>query len=148
MSQKGHIELSALFKGDNAKAFMEGNGFEFKPIIYKYHSDVTTEFHPGDNGPIQISMDNSSIDKAFRSQYINSDLVLTGTEILKTYKQAQHDLNSFGPMFSLREQSWTIRKDTYGPYSIKGPIGDFFTIFNSVVPWKDFYQQYIEKKMR
>jgi hypothetical protein len=141
--------LSAYFKGDDAKSFMSDRGYDFNPITYKYHSDVTTEYHPEPHGQVTMTHDNSRVEEVLSSRYISQDLVLKNTEILSDYRPPVSDPpKSYGPMYSMREQSWTYRKNIYGTHALGRKAGKVLNWLDKVVPWRSLYEDFWKKKRK
>jgi hypothetical protein len=146
----GEVSLrSALFQGDNAKSFMGGQGYDFKPIIFKFHSDVTTDYHPEPHRQVTLTHDNSRVEGVLSSRYISQDLVLKNTLTLKKYKDPKYDPpKSFGPMYSIRTQSWTYRKNTYGTHAFGRKAGKAINWLEKNTPWKSAYEGLWKKALK
>ena len=128
---------------------MSGQGYEFKTETYKFHSDVTTEYHPEPHGQITISHDNSSIEQVLTSRYIHQDLVLKNTLTLGKYKESlPSTIKSYGPMYSIRDQSWTVRKDIYGIHAFGRKAGKVFNWLEKNTPWKSAYEGLLKKRIK
>ena len=140
---------TALFQGDNAKSFMGEQGYDFKPSTYKFHSDVTTEYHPEAHGQITIPHDNSRIEQVLTSRYIHQDLVLKNTLVLGKYKEPLPPITkSYGPMYSIRDQSWTVRKDIYGTHAFGRKAGRAINWLEKNTPWKSAYENFWKKRIK
>jgi RHS repeat-associated protein len=147
--EEGGHTLSAYFDGNNAKSFMSDRGYDFKPITYQYHSDITTEYHPEPHGQVTQSYDNSSVVAVLTSQYIHLDLVLKSTEVLSDYRAPIHENpKSYGPMYSIRNQSWSVRKNIYGKHALGQKAGKVLNWLDKTVPWKSFYEDFWKRRIK
>ncbi len=140
------LTTSASFTSDNAKTFMKGQGYDFKPKTYKFHNDVTTEYYPEPHGQVTISHDNSNVEQVLTSRYIHQDLVVKNTKTLSDYKPPIYGPPKlFGPMYSIRDQSWTIRKDIYGTHAFGRKAGKAINWLEKNTPWKSAYEKFLKK---
>ena len=143
------VTMTGSFKGDNAQKLMGGLGYDFKPVLFKYHSDVTTEYHPEPHGQVTFTHDNSRVEGVLSSRYISQDLVLKSTQTLGNYKKPLSPVTkSFGPMYSTREQSWTIRQNVYGTHAFGRKFGMTINTLQKIVPWKSTYERLWKKALR
>ena len=143
------VTIEGMFKGNNAKKLMGNLGYDFKPVLFKFHSDITTEYHPEPFGQVTITYDNSNIEEVLESRYISQDLVLKSTLILKNYKAPQNDLPKlFGPMYSIRNQSWTYRKNIYGKSAFGTKAGKVINWLEKNTPWKSIYEGLWKKVLK
>ena len=143
------VTLTGSFKGDNAQKLMGGLGYDFKPVLFKFHSDVTTEYHPEPNGQVTLTHDNSRVEGVLSSRYISQDLVLKNTLTLGTYNEPQHDPpKSFGPMYSISNQSWTVRQNTYGTHAFGRKAGKAINWLNKNTPWRSAYEGLWKKGLK
>jgi len=128
---------------------MSGLGYDFKPVLFKFHSDVTTEYHPETHGQTTITHDNSKVEEVLSSRYISQDLVLKNTQILGNYKNPILPVaKSFGPMYSIRDQSWTIRQNVYGTHAFGRKFGKTISTLEKIVPWKSAYENLLKKSIK
>ena len=143
------VTMTGMFKGDNAKKLMGNLGYDFKPVLFKYHSDVTTEYHPEVNGQVTISHDNSRVESVLSSRYISQDLVLKKTLTLGTYQNPQYDPPKwYGPMYSIRDQSWTVQKNVYGMHAFGRKFGKTVNTLQKILPWKGAYENLWKKALK
>jgi len=141
--------VEAMFKGNNAKEFMSRQGYDFKPILYKFHSDVTTEYHPEPHGQVTLTHDNSKVESVLSSRYISQDLVLKNTLTLGNYQDPDDGTpKSFGPMYSIRNQSWTIRQNVYGTSAFGRKAGKTINWLEKNTPWKSVYEGLWKKALK
>ena len=135
------IALTGMFRGDNAQKLMNALGYDFKPFVFNFHSDITTEYHPEPHGQVTITHDNSAVESVLSSRYISKDLVLKNILTLRDYKNPKRpEIKHYGPMYSVREQSWTIRQNVYGASGFEHEIGWGIKILEKVIPWKSVYE--------
>ena len=141
--------LEGYFSGDKAKSFMGDMGYDFKPVLFKFHSDVTTEYHPEPYGQIPLPHDNSIVEEVLSSRYISQDLVLKNTLVLGNYKKPLSPvIESYGPMYSIREQSWTIRQNVYGTSALGRKAGIVINWLEKNTPWKSIYEGLWKKALK
>jgi hypothetical protein len=137
---------TALFNGENAKSFMGAQGYNFKPITYKFYSDVTTENHSEGDIQVPVVKDNSRIEEVLTSRYIPQNFELKNTLTLGYYKQPINQRGiPIGPITADREQSWTKRMDVYGIPNRGSQTGGIFNTIEKVIPWKDFYENILKR---
>lgn len=146
------FSLEATFKGKKAEVFMNGQGKVKKRDIYKYHSDVTTDYLPEVRTQVLIPRNNSRIDGILSYQYVDKGLTQSKTIIAHSYNPAEYDIFKyawFSPAYHIREQSWTYRQDIYGTKSpsISGnEINNGLNFINTNFPaWKGLYNDYMKK---
>ena len=148
-SKTSSFNVEAVFKGKNAEVFMNKQGYDFRPVLFKFHSDITTEYHPEPHGQITQTQDYSSVESVLSSRYVAQDVVLKNTLTLKSYKKPQYDPpKSFGPMYSMRDQSWTYRKNIYGTSAFGRKAGKTINWLEKNTPWKSFYQDLWKKALK
>ncbi|MCH4897174.1 hypothetical protein E0494_10770 [Marinilabiliaceae bacterium JC040] len=83
------------------------------------------------------------------SRYISKDLVLNNTLTLGTYKNPQYDsAKRFGPMYSIRNQSWIIKENVYGKHVFGSKFGKIINTLQKVLPWKSAYENILEKVLK
>ncbi len=141
--------VEATFIGKNAEELMSRQGYKFVLLKYKYHSDVTTEYHPEPHGQVTIPHDNSSVEEKLLSGYASKDFVLRNTQIIGNYRNpVSPEKKSYGPMYSIRLQSLTVRKDSYGlpPTGLK--VSKAVTWFQKTLPWKTTYEEFWKKVLK
>jgi len=135
------INGELMLEGGDAEKFMDKQGYDFKPILFKYHSDVTTEYHPEPHGQVTITHDNSKVESVLSSRYISKDLVLKNTRVVGNYKDPLPPVTkSYGPMYSIRDQSWTVRQNIYGNSAFGRKAGRTINWLQKNTPWKSAYQ--------
>ena len=125
------------------------NGYDFKTVLFKYHSDVTTEYHPEPHGQVTMTHDNSRVEGILASRYISQDLVLKSTKTIGKYKDPlPTETKSYGPMYSTRNQSWTIRQHVYGTHALGRKFGKAINTLQQIVPWKSAYEDMLKKALK
>ena len=143
------VSLTGMFKGDKAQKLMGGLGYDFKPVLFKFHSDVTTEYYPDSDGQITITHDNSKVEGVLSSIYISQDLVLKNTLTLSDYNPPLYGRpQTFGPMYSIRNQSWSYRKNEYGTNAFGRNVGRAINWLEKNTPWKSVYEDLWKKVLK
>ena len=143
------FNVEASFKGQNALTFMKKMGYEFKPVLYKYHYDVTTYFYPEPHDQISQTFDKSAIDEKIKSQYIPSDWFLKNTIIHGYYGQKyKRDIVSYGFVYSIEEQSWEVRENIYGEHAFGKKAGRILKTINDIFPWKSWLEEYWKRRYK
>ena len=143
------VTMTGMFKGDNAQKLMGRLGYDFKPVLFKFHSDVTTEYHPEPHGQVSLTHDNSKVESVLSSRYISQDLVLKNTLTLGNYQDPDDGTpKSFGPMYSIRNQSWTIRQNVYGTSAFGRKAGKTINWLEKNTPWKSVYEGLWKKALK
>ncbi len=144
------FDVEATFKGQKALTFMKGMGYEFRPVLYKYHYDVTTTYYPDAMiEPVVQTHDNSVTDEIKVSRYIPEYFVLKNILIHGYYgQQYKRQFISYGFVWSLREQRWENRESIYGEHSFGKKVGKILKAIDEVTPWKSWLEDYWEKKYK
>ncbi len=147
------FNTEATFKGQKALTFMKRMGYEFKPVLYKYHYDVTTTYYPDAMiYPVTQVDDNSVIDKVLKSRYIyknrfvKSSVTIPNSDYLPC-KLESGLVGGFSPVYYYRFQTWNIRKDIYGDYPYN-EILERMQWVDKVVPWENILEEYWKKKLK
>ncbi len=96
---------------------------------------------------ITITHDNSRVEEVLSSRYVHQDMVLKKTLTLDKYKRSEFGRpKHYGPMYFIRDQSWTVRQNVYGTHALGRKAGKTIKTLEKVLPWKSMYEGLWKKK--